>query len=193
MLQTLNGLRVLDLTRLLPGPVCTWHLAALGAKVIKVEDTGAGDYARTFFQTQTQQQQKLDSVFYRSINHNKTVIKLDLKSAVDKQTFLDLIPTVDVVIESFRPGVMTKLGLDASTLMAIKPALVYCAITGYGSSGPWQKLACHDINSMALTGLLDQNRAPNGRPTLPNFQMADVLGGGVSAAMGCLAAAGCSS
>lgn len=188
MLQTLNGLRVLDLTRLLPGPVCTWHLAALGAEVIKVEDTGAGDYARTFFQTQAQQQQKCDSVFYRSINHNKTVIKLDLKSAVDKQKFLDLIPTVDLVIESFRPGVMAKLGLDAQTLMAIKPALVYCAITGYGSSGPWQKLACHDINSMALAGLLDQNRAPDGRPTLPNFQMADVLGGGVSAAMGCLAA-----
>jgi alpha-methylacyl-CoA racemase len=188
MLAPLKGLRVLDLTRLLPGPVCTWHLASLGAEVIKIEDTGAGDYARTFFQTATQRQQNLDSVFYRSINHNKTVIRLDLKNVADKQIFLGLVPTVDVVIESFRPGVMSKLGLGVSTLMALKPALVYCAITGYGSTGPWQKLACHDINSMALTGLLDQNRAPDGRPTLPNFQMADVLGGGVSAAMGCLAA-----
>lgn len=184
----LKGLRVLDLTRLLPGPVCTWHLAGLGAEVIKVEDKGAGDYARTFFQTEAENQNGQDSVFFRAINDNKKAIRLDLKSAVDKQAFLDLVPTVDLVIESFRPGVMAKLGLDANSLMKIKPALVYCAITGYGSTGPWQTQACHDLNAMAITGMLDQNRAPDGRPTMPNFQMADVLGGGVSAAMGCLAA-----
>jgi alpha-methylacyl-CoA racemase len=184
----LKGLRILDLTRLLPGPVCTWHLAGLGAEVMKVEDKGAGDYARTFFQTETERNLGQDSVFFRAINTEKQVIKLDLKSAVDKQAFLDLVPTVDLVVESFRPGVMAKLGLDASSLMKIKPALVYCAITGYGSTGPWQTQACHDLNSMALTGMLEQNRAPDGRPTLPNYQMADVLGGGVSAAVGCLAA-----
>jgi alpha-methylacyl-CoA racemase len=184
----LKGLRILDLTRLLPGPVCTWHLAGLGAEVMKVEDKGAGDYARTFFQTETERNLGQDSVFFRAINTEKQVIKLDLKSAVDKQAFLDLVPTVDLVVESFRPGVLAKLGIDASSLMKIKPALVYCAITGYGSTGPWQTQACHDLNSMALTGMLEQNRAPDGRPTLPNYQMADVLGGGVSAAVGCLAA-----
>jgi len=187
-MTTLAGLKVIDLTRLLPGPVCTWHLAGLGAEVIKVEDRGAGDYARTFFQTEIEKQQGQDSVFFRAINAQKKVIKLDLKSAQDKQIFLNLVPTADLVVESFRPGVMTKLGLDAHSLRRIKPSLVYCAITGYGSTGPWQKQACHDINSMAITGMLDQNRAPDGRPTLPNFQMADVLGGGVSAAMACLAA-----
>jgi alpha-methylacyl-CoA racemase len=184
----LKDLRILDLTRLLPGPVCTWHLAGLGAEVIKVEDKGEGDYARYFFQTQTERNLGQDSVFFRAINAEKKIMKLDLKLAVDKQAFLDLVPTVDLVVESFRPGVMAKLGLDASSLMKIKPALVYCAITGYGSTGPWQTQACHDLNSMALTGMLEQNRAPDGRPTLPNYQMADVLGGGVSAAMGCLAA-----
>lgn len=187
-IQPLTGLRVLDLTRLLPGPVCTWHLAGLGAQIIKVEDTGAGDYARTFFQSDSDMQRGLDSVFYRAINTQKQVIRLDLKNAADKQTFLDLVPSVDLVIESFRPGVMTKLGLDAQTLRHIHPALVYCAITGFGMTGNWQRHACHDINSMALAGMLDQNRAPDGRPVLPNFQMADVLGGGVTAAMGCLAA-----
>ena len=188
MMLPLKGLRVLDLTRLLPGPVCTWHLASLGAEVMKVEDRVVGDYARTFFQTEAESKQGQDSVFFRAINADKQIIKLDLKSAVDKQAFLDLVPTVDLVVESFRPGVMAKLGLDAQALMKIKPSLVYCAITGYGSTGPWQTHACHDLNSMAITGMLDQNRAPDGRPTMPNFQMADVLGGGVSAAMGCLAA-----
>lgn len=188
MNKPLSGLKVIDLTRLLPGPVCTWHLAGMGADIIKVEDKGAGDYARNFFQTPQELNAEIPSVFYRSINSNKQVVYLDLKNPEDTQTFLDLIPTADLVIESFRPGVMDRLGLGPAVLRGIKPSLVYCAITGYGMSGSWKDKACHDINSLALTGVLDQLRDVDGRPIMPNIQIADVLGGAVSAAMGCLAA-----
>lgn len=188
MHKPLAGLKVIDLTRLLPGPVCTWHLAGMGAEIIKIEDKGVGDYARNFFQTPQELANEIPSVFYRSINSNKQVIHLDLKNPEDNNAFLDLIPTADLVIESFRPGVMERLGLGASALRSVKPSLVYCAITGYGMSGPWKDKACHDINSLALTGVLDQLRDVDGRPIMPNIQIADVLGGAVSAAMGCLAA-----
>ena len=188
MTRPLSGLKVIDLTRLLPGPVCTWHLAAMGAEIIKVEDKGIGDYARNFFQTSDELTTKTPSVFYRSINNNKQVVYLDLKNSEDKQSFLDLVLTADLVIESFRPGVMDRLGIGPSVLRGLKPSLVYCAITGYGMSGSWRDRACHDLNSLALTGVLDQLRDVDGRPIMPNIQIADVLGGAVSAAMGCLAA-----
>ena len=188
MKYPLDGLKVLDLTRLLPGPVCTWHLASMGAHVLKVEDKGVGDYARNFFQTEDEAKTQTPSVFYRAINGNKEVIFLDLKDSQDKSAFLDLVKTADLVIESFRPGVMDRLGIGPAVLIKIKPSLVYCAITGYGMTGTWKDKACHDINSLSLTGVLDQMRNIDGRPILPNFQIADVLGGAVSAAMGCLAA-----
>ncbi len=188
MNKPLAGLKIIDLTRLLPGPVCTWHLASMGAQVIKIEDKGAGDYARLFFQTKEEQASNTPSVFYRAFNTNKEVVFLDLKNSEDKSSFLQLVATADLVIESFRPGVMDRLGLGPEALLALKPSLVYCAITGYGMSGTWKNLACHDINSLALTGVLDQLRDRDGRPILPNIQIADVLGGSVSAAMGCLAA-----
>ena len=184
----LKGLKVLDLTRLLPGPVCTWHLASMGAEVMKIEDKGVGDYARSFFQTAEEEKANTPSVFYRSINSNKNVMFLDLKDPQDKNAFLDLVKTADLVIESFRPGVMDRLGIGPETLLKIKPSLVYCAITGYGMTGSWKDQACHDINSLALTGVLDQLRGRDGVPIMPNIQIADVLGGAVSAAMGCLAA-----
>lgn len=186
--QPLRGLKVLDLTRLLPGPVCTWHLASMGAEVIKIEDKGAGDYARNFFQTPEEEKSQTPSVFYRSINSNKSVVFLDLKLDQDKNEFLDLVKSADLVIESFRPGVMHRLGLGHEALLKQNPSLVYCAITGYGMTGSWKNQACHDINSLALTGVLDQLRDLDGRPIMPNIQIADVLGGAVSAAMGCLAA-----
>ena len=188
MKQPLHGLKVLDLTRLLPGPVCTWHLASMGADVIKVEDKGAGDYARNFFQTPEEEKSQTPSVFYRSINHNKKVVFLDLKVDQDRNEFLELVKSSDLVIESFRPGVMWRLGIGHEQLLKLKPSLVYCAITGYGMTGSWKNQACHDINSLALTGVLDQMRDLDGRPIMPNIQIADVLGGAVSAAMGCLAA-----
>ena len=184
----LNGLRVIDLTRLLPGPVCTWHLASMGAQVIKVEDKGVGDYAKSFFQTEQEIELNQPSVFYRSINSNKEVVYLDLKDPLDKQAFLELVQSADVVIESFRPGVMDRLGLGPQFLMSLKPSLVYCAITGYGMTGSWKDKACHDINSLAMTGVLHQMTDQNNHPIMANIQIADVLGGAVTAAMGCLAA-----
>ena len=188
MKNPLSRLKVLDLTRLLPGPVCTWHLASMGADVLKIEDKGAGDYARNFFQTPEEEKSNTPSTFYRAINSNKQVTFLDLKDPQDKDAFLDLVKTADLVIESFRPGVMDRLGVGPNALMKIKPSLVYCAITGYGMTGSWKDQACHDINSLALTGVLDQMRDRDGRPIIANIQIADVLGGAVSAAMGCLAA-----
>jgi crotonobetainyl-CoA:carnitine CoA-transferase CaiB-like acyl-CoA transferase len=160
----------------------------MGAEVIKVEDKGAGDYARNFFQTPEEEKSQTPSVFYRSINHNKQVVFLDLKIDQDKNEFLKLVKSSDLVIESFRPGVMQRLGIGHEQLLKLKPSLVYCAITGYGMTGSWKNQACHDINSLALTGVLDQMRDLDGRPIMPNIQIADVLGGAVSAAMGCLAA-----
>jgi len=184
----LSGMKVLDLTRLLPGPVCTWHLASMGADVLKIEDKESGDYAREFFLSEQDIKTNQPSVFYRSINHNKRNLKLNLKDISDKEEFLALVKTADLVVESFRPTVMHKLGLGHDVLLGIKPSLVYCAITGYGMEGTYKDMACHDINSLALTGVLDQFRDFDNRPIMPNFQIADLLGGGVCAAMGSLAA-----
>ena len=142
----LQGLRILDLTRLFPGPVATWHLASMGASVIKVEDTGAGDYAKEFFKTPEETKAGLDSAFYRAINHNKEVIYLDLKNSADQNRFLELVKQSDLLIESFRPGVMDKLGFSYATLKQIKPSLVYCSITGFGTTGTWKHKAAHDLN-----------------------------------------------
>ena len=184
----LKGMKVLDLTRLLPGPLCTWHLASMGADVLKIEDKESGDYARQFFLSSENIKNNEPSVFYTAINHNKRNLKLNLKDESDKKQFLELVQSADLLVESFRPGVMQKLGLGHDILLGIKPSLVYCAITGYGMDGPYKDMACHDINSLALTGVLDQFRDFDARPIMPNFQIADLLGGGVCAAMGCLAA-----
>jgi crotonobetainyl-CoA:carnitine CoA-transferase CaiB-like acyl-CoA transferase len=160
----------------------------MGADVLKIEDKQGGDYARQFFLSKEDTEHNEPSVFYRAINHNKRNIKLNLKDKLDKEAFLELIRGADLVIESFRPTVMDKLGLGHEVLLSLKPSLVYCAITGYGMYGPFKDMACHDINSLALTGVLDQFRDFDARPILPNLQIADLLGGGVCAAMGCLAA-----
>lgn len=184
----LQGLRILDLTRLFPGPVATWHLASMGASVIKVEDTGAGDYAKEFFKTAEESEKGLDSAFYRAINNNKEVIYLDLKNPDDQTRFLELVKQADLLIESFRPGVMDKLGFSYASLKQIKPSLVYCSITGFGATGSWKHKAAHDLNSIAMTGVLHQLSDANNQPIMPNLQIADLLGGAASAAMGCLAA-----
>lgn len=184
----LIGMKVLDLTRLLPGPVCTWHLASMGADVLKIEDKEGGDYARNFFLNESDIEKNEPSVFYKAINHNKRNIKLNLKDEPDREEFLKLVKTADLVIESFRPTVMDRLGLGHEFLLTLNPALVYCAITGYGMDSPFKNMACHDINSLALTGVLDQLRDFDSRPIMPNLQIADLLGGGVCAAMGSLAA-----
>ena len=189
----LAGLRILDLTRLLPGPVATMHLADLGAEVIKIEDTGAGDYARAMGSGERAASGKGgDSLFFRMVNRNKKSLRLDLKQAAGVEVFMRLAANADVIFESFRPGVVDKLGIGYETVRAINPRIVYCAITGYGQTGPWAELAGHDINFLATAGLLDQigshDGNSSGAPAIPNLQIGDLLGGALTPLVGVLAA-----
>ncbi len=179
----LSGVRVLDLTRLFPGPVATLHLADMGADVIKIEDHEAGDYARVLGDGP-------DGVSYlfRCVNRNKRGLRLDLKRERGRALFLRLAATADVVVESFRPGVSERLGIGYETLRALNPRLVYCAITGYGQDGPLAGVAGHDLNYVALAGVLDQIGTDGGPPAIPNLQIGDLLGGATMAVIGILAA-----
>ena len=179
----LVGIRILDLTRLLPGPVATLHLADLGAEVIKIEDPQVGDYARTLGTGQGE-----DSAYFRMINRNKQGLRLDLKKPAGVEVFMRLAREADVIIESFRPGVMDKLGVGYAAIAAVNPKIAYCSISGYGQDGPYKDLAGHDINYLGYAGVLDQIGSAGGNPAIPNFQIADLLGGALTAAMGILAA-----
>ncbi|MGM9491163.1 CaiB/BaiF CoA transferase family protein [Ideonella sp. YS5] len=170
----LARVRVLDLTRLLPGPMCTLHLADLGADVIKIEDTGAGDYAAPALRTLVQR--------------NKRALRLDLKQPEGVAVLQALARDADVLVESFRPGVMERLGVGYDTLAALNPKLVYCSITGYGQSGPYRDEPGHDLNYCALAGVSDQIGRAGEAPALSNVPVADLLGGSLTAAMGLLAA-----
>lgn len=174
--KPLSGIRVLDLTRLLPGPVCSVHLADMGADVIKVEDPGAGDYARAM------------RGYFGPINRNKRSVTLDLKQARGRELLLELAQGAQVIMEGFRPGVMQRLGVDYPRVCEVNPAIVYCSISGYGQSGPYRDRAGHDLNYCAYAGIVDQAGPAGGPPVIPNFQVADMLGGSLSAAMGILAA-----
>ena len=181
--KPLAGIRILDLTRLLPGPVATLHLADLGADVIKIEDPQVGDYARTMGKGSGE-----DSAYFRMMNRNKRGLRLDLKQPEGREVFLRLAREADVVIESFRPGVVDKLGIGYAAVKAVNPRITYCAISGYGQDGPYRELAGHDLNYLGYAGLLDQIGTAGGEPAIPNFQIADLLGGALTAAMGILAA-----
>jgi crotonobetainyl-CoA:carnitine CoA-transferase CaiB-like acyl-CoA transferase len=165
--------------------VCTLHLADLGAEVIKIEDTGAGDYARSLGVGAAPGE---DSYFFRMVNRNKRALRLDLKRPEGVAVFLRLARDADVVVESFRPGVVDRLGIGYEAVRAINPRLVYCAITGYGQDGPWRDKAGHDINYVATAGVLDQIGTAGGPPALPNFQIGDLLGGAMAGLAGILAA-----
>jgi crotonobetainyl-CoA:carnitine CoA-transferase CaiB-like acyl-CoA transferase len=181
--QPLKGIRVLDLTRLLPGPMATLHLADMGAEVIKIEDPEPGDYARTMGPVR-----KEVSQFFVAVNRGKQFVRMDLKDSAQREHFLGLVKDADVVVESFRPGVMKKLGLGWNTLKERNPRLVMCSISGYGQEGPFAHLAGHDINYVGLAGMLEQNVGPDGVPALSNLQVGDLLGGTQVALQGILAA-----
>ncbi|HVY07335.1 MAG TPA: CaiB/BaiF CoA-transferase family protein [Burkholderiales bacterium] len=181
--KPLSGIRVLDLTRLLPGPVCTLHLADFGADVIKIEDTGAGDYARTLGAPPG----KTAPVF-AAINRNKRAMRLDLKQRAGVDIFLRLVRDAHAVVEGFRPGVVDRLGIGYEACRNINPRIVYCAISGYGQTGPYRDIAGHDVNYCGYAGLVDQVGIEGGDPAIPNLQIADILGGAVVPAMGILAA-----
>lgn len=179
----LSGVRVLDLTRLLPGPMATLALADMGARVDKVEDMGAGDYLRHM-----PPQLAGTSGAYLALNRDKRSALIDLKRPEGLATLKRLIPTYDVLVESFRPGVLARLGLSHEQLLELNPRLVVCAITGYGQSGPLALRAGHDINYLARAGVLGATGPAEEAPALSGAQMADVAGGALWAVAGILAA-----
>ncbi|MFT4049811.1 MAG: CaiB/BaiF CoA-transferase family protein [Solirubrobacterales bacterium] len=187
----LAGVRVLDLSRLLPGPFCSLLLADLGADVLKVEDTGMGDYVRwtpPYAGDEVAQKRGVASAQFNALNRNKKSIQIDLKSEAGKEILLRLVAEHDVVLESFRPGVLDKLGVGYEAMKAVRPELVYCAITGYGQDGPFRDRAGHDMNYLGLNGLLGLTGAVGGPPVQAAGQIADIGGGAQMAAIAILAA-----
>jgi alpha-methylacyl-CoA racemase len=179
----LDGIKILDLTRLLPGPLATMYLADLGAEVVKIEDPEIGDYARHIPPIKNK-----NSYSFLVINRNKKSVVLDLRKNEDREHFYGLVREFDVVVESFRPGVCEKLAIDFETVRKFNPAIVYCSLTGYGHTGPLKEKAGHDLNFLSLSGLLDQMGPAKKPPCLINFQIADIAGGSLTACIAILAA-----
>lgn len=170
-MQPLKGLLVLDFTTLLPGPLAALMLAEAGAEVIKIERPGGEDMAR--FPPIVEG----ESAVYAMLNRGKQILTLDLKSEAGRAKLRPLIAKADIVIEQFRPGVMARLGLGYNDMRAINPEIVYCAISGYGQSGPRAGEAGHDVNYIGATGLLDLQPGPASAPVLPPALIADIAGG----------------
>ncbi len=178
--KPLAGVRVLDLTQLLPGPMCTLHLADMGAEVIKIEPPEYGDPVRGG-------KGKFSTMFLM-LNRNKRSVEVNLRSEEGLALIKKLVESADVLVEGFRPGVTDRLGIGYEAMKAINPKLVYCSITGYGQEGPLSQVAGHDINYQSLTGVLEQSGKAGGPPAQGNFPIADLAGGSMSAATGILAA-----
>ena len=181
--SALEGIRVLDLSRLLPGPWCSMVLADLGADVIKVEEPNIGDYIRWFPPRLGDQ-----SAMFVNLNRNKRSITLNLRAAQGRDAFRRLAEKADVVLEGFRPGVMDRLGLGYAQLSALNPRLIYCSLTGYGQDGPYADRVGHDINYIGYAGVLGITGHRGGPPVVPGVQIADIGGGGMLATIGILAA-----
>lgn len=175
-------MRVIDLSRLLPGPYCSRILADLGFEVVKVERPGGGDWSRY---VPPLDPESGEGRLFRALNRGKKSLTLDLKSDAGRAIFLRLVGSADVVLESFRPGVMERLGVGYDTLVKDNPRLVYCALSGYGPSGPYRERAGHDLNYAGLTGLLDLTGPRDGPPAILGAPIAD-LSGALWAAVGIL-------
>src|SRR5579862_821485 len=184
----LDGLRVLDLTRLLPGGYASLLLADFGADVVKVEDTGIGDYIRWSAPHYEGADVTARSALFLALNRGKRSIRIDLKQERGKEVLLRLVRDADVLLESFRPGVLDRLGVGYDRLREENRALVYCAITGYGQEGPLRDRSGHDINYLALNGLLGLTGEADGPPVQPAGQIADIGGGALTAVIGILMA-----
>ncbi len=184
----LEGLKVLDLTRLLPGGFCSMLLADFGADVIKVEDTGLGDYVRWAPPYYEGVEPSARSALFLSLNRGKRSIRIDLKSAEGKAVLLRLVRDADVLLESFRPGVLDRLGVGYERLRAENPGLVYAAITGYGQDGPGRERSGHDLNYLGLNGILGLSGEADGPPAPSSAQVADLGGGALMAVVGVLIA-----
>ncbi len=187
-MKPLEGIRVLDLSRLLPGPFCAMLLADLGADVIKIESPGLGDYLRAIFPfvTDPRTGEKVGA-HYLMVNRNKKSVALNFRNARGKEIFLQLARKADVILESFRPGAVERWGVGYDAIRAINPGIVYCSLSGYGQTGPYRDRAGHDLNYVALTGLLAANGRAGDPPVPPAAQIAD-LSGSMYAAVSILAA-----
>lgn len=181
--QPLEGVRVLDLTRLIPGPFASLVLADLGATVDKVEDTTGGDYLRHFPPLVPSGH----SAGFAALNRGKRSLVLDLKHERGREAFSKLVTRYDVLFEQFRPGVLDRLGLGYERLRELNPKLIVCSLTGYGQDGPLAQRAGHDLNYLARAGLLGLHGPGDAPPQVPGWQMADV-GGGLWSVVAILAA-----
>jgi crotonobetainyl-CoA:carnitine CoA-transferase CaiB-like acyl-CoA transferase len=184
----LEGVRVLDLSRLLPGGFCSLLLADFGAEVLKVEDTGMGDYIRWSPPFYDGAHESARSALFLSLNRNKRSIRLDLKSDGGREALLRLVREYDVVLESFRPGVLDRLGVGYERMREENQGIVYCAISGYGQDGPKTDASGHDMNYLGLIGLLGLTGDSGGAPVQAGGQIADLGGGALMAAFGIMAA-----
>jgi len=168
----LAGIKIIDLSRMLPGPYCSMILADHGARVIAIED-------KRFM---------ADDIFLSPVNRNKDHMTLNLKTKEGQEIFFKLIRDADVLMEGFRPGVTKRLGIDYEVLKRINPGIIYCSITGYGKDGPFRDIAGHDVNYLSFAGILDIIGEKDRTPCIPGIQIADLVGGGMNAAIGILLA-----
>ena len=186
--MALDGLRVLDLSRLLPGGFCSLLLADFGAEVIKVEDTAMGDYLRWAPPYYEGLEETARSALFLALNRGKRSIRIDLKSKGGREALIGLARGADVLLESFRPGVLHRLGVGYDQLRSANPGLVYCAITGYGQDGPGRDRSGHDLNYLGLNGMLGVTGEADGPPVQPAGQIADIGGGALMALVGIMCA-----
>ncbi len=168
----LEGIKVLDLSRMLPGPYCSMILADHGAEVIAIED---GRF-------------KEDGLFFNDLNRNKHHMSLNLKTPEGKEIFYKLAEDADIILEGFRPGVVKRLGVDYQTVKKYNPRIIYCSITGYGQTGPVSDRAGHDVNFLSMSGVLGLIGEKAGPPSIPGVQVADIAGGSMNSAVGILLA-----
>ena len=183
MYQPLDGIKILDCTRLLPYQYCTLFLGDLGAQVLKIEEPTEGDYGRWGDGERT-----YESTAFVMANRNKKSMKLNLKHEKGKEIFKRLAASHDVIIESFRPGVMGRLGLGYEEIRKVTPDIIYCSATGYGQTGPYRDRPGHDINYLGISGILAVTGEHTGRPVIPGIPLGDMAGGGIFTALAVLAA-----
>ena len=182
-MRPLDGIRVVDLTRVVAGPYCTMMLGDLGAEIIKIEQPGRGDDSRAF----APPYQGDEAAYFLSVNRNKKSITLDLKSAAGREVLGRLIDSADVLVENFRTGVMDRLGFGYEAVNARRPSLVYCAISGFGATGPYKDRGGYDAIAQGETGLMDLTGAADGTPYKLGTPISDIASG-TAAAQGILAA-----
>ena len=181
MTAPLEGIKILDLSRLAPGPFCTMILGDLGADILKVEGPREGRLAMVMAIEER-------AIAYNALERNKRSIVLNLKLEPARKIFYQLAEKADVIVEGFRPGVVKRLGVDYDTIKEINPRLIYCSLTGYGQDGPYSNLVGHDVNYISIGGALGIMGIPGGAPIIPSNLVADYAAGGMNAAIGILAA-----